>query len=109
MNENQIAQIVVNKSFIIHQGIGPGLLESVYEEILYYELCREGLKIERQKSIPVFWQDIKMNVGFRADLIVEIKVLIEVKSVEAIAPIFQKTTLKLSKAYQSKTRTVNQF
>ncbi len=93
MNENQIAQIIVNKSFIIHQGIGPGLLESVYEEILYYELCREGLKIERQKSIPVFWQDIKMNVGFRADLIVENKVLIEVKSVEAIAPIFQKTTL----------------
>lgn len=93
MHENELAQIIVNKVFHIHQAIGPGLLESVYEEILYYELIQEDLFVERQKGIPVFWKEVKMDVGFRADLIVERKVLIEIKSVEAITPLFQKITL----------------
>jgi GxxExxY protein len=73
--------------------LGPGLLESVYEEVLYYELINQGLQVERQKPIPLVWKDIKMSIGFRADLIVENKVIIELKSVEAIAPVHPKQLL----------------
>ena len=100
MTENEIARIVVNKAFHIHNELGPGLLESVYEEILNYELVQDGLFVERQKPIPVFWKEVKMDVGFRADLIVERKVLLELKSVESITPLFPEITinyLKLTK------------
>ena len=73
--------------------LGPGLFESVYEEILSYELMKKGLYISRQKTIPIVWEEIKMEHGFRADLIVENKVLIEIKSVESIAPVHQKQVL----------------
>ena len=73
--------------------MGPGLLESVYEEILYFELTDQGLLVERQKAIPVLWKDTKMNIGFRADLIVENKVIIELKSVECIAAVHPKQLL----------------
>lgn len=99
MHENEIAQIVVNTCFKIHTQLGPGLFESVYEEILYYELFQTGLSVERQKGIPVRWDNLVMEVGFRADLIVENKVILELKSVEAIAPVHQKqlqTYLKLT-------------
>ena len=93
MTENEIAKIIVNTSYNIHIKPGPGLLESVYEEILYYELVKQGLKVKRQKAIPVFWDDLKMELGFRADLIVENKVIIELKSVETIAPVHPKQLL----------------
>lgn len=93
MTENEISKIIVNTCYNIHVKLGPGLLESVYEEILFHELKQQGLKVERQKSIPVFWDDIKMEIGFRADLIVENKVIIELKSVEAIAPVHPKQLL----------------
>ena len=93
MTENEIAKIIVNTSFSIHTKLGPGLLESVYEEILYFELNKQGLQVERQKAIPVIWNEIKMGIGFRADLIVESKVIIEIKSVEAIAPVHPKQLL----------------
>jgi GxxExxY protein len=99
MTENELSKIIVNSAYQIHYELGPGLLESVYEEIMFYELCEQGLKVERQKEIPVIWDDLKMNVGFRADLIVENKVIIELKSVEAIAPVHPKqllTYLKLT-------------
>ena len=99
MTENELSKIIVNTAYQIHYELGPGLLESVYEEIMFYELCEQGLKVERQKGIPVIWNDLKMNVGFRADLIVENKVIIELKSVEAIAPVHPKqllTYLKLT-------------
>ena len=73
MTENELSKIIVNAAYQIHYELGPGLLESVYEEIMFYELCEQGLKVERQKGIPVIWNDLKMNVGFRADLIVEKK------------------------------------
>lgn len=97
MTENEIATIIVNKAFHIHNELGPGLLESVYEEILYYELIQAGLSVEKQKPIPVIWKEIKMDVGFRADLIIEKKVLAELKSVEAITPVFPKITLNYLK------------
>ena len=99
MHENEIAKIVVDTCFNIHVTLGPGLFESVYEEILYYELTKLGLKVERQRGIPVKWDNLVMEVGFRADLIVENKVIIELKSIESIAPVHQKqvqTDLKLT-------------
>jgi len=93
MSENEISKIIVNTCYDIHIKLGPGLLESVYEEILYHELLEQGLNVERQKAIPVIWKDIKMEIGFRTDLIVENKVIIELKSVEAIAPVHPKQLL----------------
>lgn len=93
MTENEISKIVVNTAFDIHVNLGPGLLESVYEEIMFYELVRQGLKVEKQKAIPVIWDSMKMELGFRADLIVENKVIVELKSVEAIAPVHPKQLL----------------
>ncbi|MBT3385025.1 MAG: GxxExxY protein [Prolixibacteraceae bacterium] len=93
MNENEIAKIIVNTCYNIHVELGPGLLESVYEEILFHELSTLGLRIDRQKTIPLTWKGIKMEVGFRADLIVENKVIIELKSVENIAPVHPKQLL----------------
>lgn len=77
MSENELSKIIVNCAYQIHTALGPGLLESVYEEIMYYELINDGLLVQRQKGIPVLWKDIKMNLGFRADLIVENKVIVE--------------------------------
>ena len=93
MTENELSKIIVNTAFNIHQTLGPGLLESVYEEIMYYELTEQGLMVDRQKGIPVFWKNLKMDIGFRADLIVENKVIIELKSVETIVPVFFKKLL----------------
>ena len=93
MTENDISKILVNTCFHIHKELGPGLFESVYEGILFHELTQQGLNVSKQKAIPVIWKDIKMEQGFRADLIIENKVLIEIKSVESIAPVHQKQVL----------------
>lgn len=93
MTENEISKIVVDVCYKIHTQLGPGLLESVYETILYFELIEIGLNVERQKPIPVFWKNIKMEIGFRADLIVENKVVVEIKSVEQIANVHPKQVL----------------
>jgi len=93
MTENEISKIIVNSCYQIHIELGPGLLESVYEEILYSELIDQGLTVERQKAIPVIWKENKMNLGFRADLIVDNKVIIELKSVEQLAPVHPKQLL----------------
>jgi GxxExxY protein len=90
MNENQIAKQIVDSAFKIHTELGPGLLESVYEAVLAHELGRRGLSVTKQRAIPVIYEDVQLEVGFRADIIVQNKVLIEVKSVEAIAPVHLK-------------------
>ena len=97
--ENDLASIIVDCCYHIHVNLGPGLLESVYEEILYSELTEIGLKVERQKALPVIWKDKKLDLGFRTDLIVENKVIIEIKSVIEIHPVHPKqllTYLKLT-------------
>lgn len=99
LTENELSKIVVNTCFQIHTKMGPGLFESVYEEILFYELNKQSLRVERQKIIPVIWEEIKMEQGFRADLVINDKLIIEIKSIEAIAPVHQKqllTYLKLT-------------
>ncbi len=102
MNENEISYKIRGIVYDIYNELGPGLLESVYEEILFYELQNAGLKTERQKSIPVIWKDIKMDHGFRADLIVENKVIIEIKSVETLAKIHFKQLATYVKLYGCK-------
>ena len=93
MHENEIATKVLDICFDIHRKLGPGLLESVYEEILCYELAKRGIPFERQKSIPVYWDGVKMGIGFRSDVIVSGKVIVELKSVENMSPVFPKVVL----------------
>ena len=90
---NEITSIIIEESIYIHRSVGPGLFESVYEELLTYRLIKRGLKIERQKAVPVIFEEVKMDIGFRADLIVEKKVLVEIKSVEALANVASMQTL----------------
>lgn len=93
MSENDLANIAVNVCFKIHSRLGPGLLESVYEEIVAYELRKLNLFVERQKDLPVVWDELRLEKGYRADLILERKLLMEFKSVEQILPVHQKQTL----------------
>lgn len=93
MTENEITKILVDIFIKVHSKLGPGLLESVYEEAICYELRKRGLKYQRQQGIPVVYDDIKMNLGFRADVIVEDKVIVEIKSIESLAPVLHKTLL----------------
>ncbi len=93
MTENEISKIVVDVAFHIHQSLGPGLLESVYQKIMAHELRKRGLNVEEEVPLPVIWDDIKMDVGFRVDLFVERKLVVELKSVERVAPVHKKTLL----------------
>ncbi len=97
--ENYLAKAIVDACFHIHVKLGPGLFESVYEEVLYYELCRQGLQVKRQYPVPIVWNAVKMELGFRADLVVEDLVLIEIKSVKMLELVHKKqlmTYLKLT-------------
>ena len=93
MTENEIAKIIVDAAFQIHKKIGPGLLETVYEVVLAHALKRRGLKVERQVPVAIVFDGIKFNEGFRADLIVEDKVIVELKSVEKVIPVHKKQLL----------------
>ena len=93
MTENEIAKIVVDAAFQIHKRLGPGLLESVYEIVLAYELKKRGLNVKRQVPVDIVYDDIKFDEGFRADLIVEDKVIVELKSVEKVMPVHKKQLL----------------
>ncbi len=100
MEINRITSIIIEEAIYIHKELGPGLLESVYEEILYFRLTKRGLYVTRQQGIPVYFEEVRMEVGFRADLIVENKVIVELKSMDIIPPVhFKKliTYLKLTK------------
>ena len=102
MRENEISAIIVNKAYEIHVELGPGLLEAVYEEILCHELTKAGLSVVRQKMIPVIWDGLTMDIGFRADLIVEDMVIIEIKSVEKVSPVHPKQLLTYLKVSEMK-------
>ena len=94
MTENEISKIVLDAAFEIHKELGPGLLESVYEAIMEYELIHTyGLKVSRQQGIPVVWKGIKLDLGFRSDLIIEEKVIVELKSVENLPLVYPKQVL----------------
>jgi len=93
MNENEVARQIVDAAYKIHSTLGPGLLESAYQAILVYELQRRGLQIEAERQMPVVYEGLRLDIGFRADLIVEDKVIVELKSVEQIAPVHKKQLL----------------
>ena len=94
MTANEISKIALDVAFDIHKKLGPGLLESVYETIMAYELVHiYNLRVSKQKGIPAVWKDMKLDLGFRSDLIVENFVLVELKSVEALAPVHYKQVL----------------
>jgi GxxExxY protein len=90
---NIISGKIVDAAFHVHRSLGPGLLESVYEVVLAHELQRRGLYVERQHPVPIEYDEIRLQVGFRADLLVEDKIIVEIKSVEAIAPVHKKQVL----------------
>jgi len=93
MTENEIATAVLDAAFKIHRILGPGLLESVYQATLDFELQKRGLRVVQQVGLPVYYEEIKLELGFRVDLIVADKVIIEIKSVEALAPVHRKQLL----------------
>ncbi len=84
ISENEIARVVYEAGYTVHKALGPGLLESAYEECLFYELSESGLFIEKQKPMPVIYKKVKLDVGYRLDLLVEKKFVIEIKAVEAL-------------------------
>jgi GxxExxY protein len=90
MTENEIATAIVDAALRIHRTLGPGLLESVYQAALNYELQKRGLPVVQQLGLPVQYEAVKLDVGFRIDLLVGDKVVIEIKSVEALAPVHRK-------------------
>ncbi|HTN46557.1 MAG TPA: GxxExxY protein [Flavipsychrobacter sp.] len=97
--ENELSKIALDIAFKIHKLYGPGLFESVYEEIFYHEILKLNIGVEKQKAIPLIHENIKLDAGFRADFIIENKLLIELKSIEALADIHYKqvqTYLKLT-------------
>lgn len=99
MTENQIAREIVDAAYQIHVALGPGLFESVYETVLSHELTERGFQVARQKPIPVHYKDLTFDEGFRADLIVNEMVIVEIKSVEKTSPVHRKqvqTYLKLT-------------
>jgi GxxExxY protein len=93
MTENQIGKVVVDAAVTIHRALGPGLLESVYEAVLVSELRERGLHVERQAAVPIEYRGIRFDEGFRADLIVEGKVILELKSVERTSHVHKKQVL----------------
>ena len=84
MTENELSNIVIGEAIKVHSQLGPGLLESVYHECLFYKLLKTGLIIERQKPIPLIFEEVKLECGFRCDILVENKLIIEIKAVEAL-------------------------
>ena len=93
MTENEIATHVVDACYKVHSALGPGLLESVYTAVLAFELGKRGLSVVSQRGLPVVYEEVKLDLGFRIDLLVEDRVIVEIKSVEALADVHYKQLL----------------
>ncbi|MBI3482426.1 MAG: GxxExxY protein [Bacteroidetes bacterium] len=93
MDENELSYKIIGVALELHKALGPGLLESVYETALAHDLTEIGLDVKRQAALPFIYKDIKMEAGFRIDILVNDKVIIEVKSIEALAPVHFAQTL----------------
>ena len=85
--ENELSNIVIGKSIEVHKCLGPGLLESAYRECLYYEILNSGLNVEKEKPMPIVYKEMKLDHGYRIDLLVESKVVVELKTVEAFTDV----------------------
>lgn len=84
MTENELSKIVFDCALKVHRNLGPGLLESSYEECLFYEIKKLGLIVEKQKALPLVYEEVKLDIGYRIDIIIENKLIIEIKSVETL-------------------------
>lgn len=84
MTENELSRVVFDCALKVHQTLGPGLLESAYEECLFYELKKSGLAVQKQKPLPLIYEEVKLDVGYRIDIVVEDKLILEIKSVDAL-------------------------
>lgn len=93
MTENELARIIIDTAVRVHKKLGPGLFESAYEAVLFAELGKRGLSVKRQVSLPLLWDDLLLEESYRADLIVDTKVLVELKSVERILPVHKKQVI----------------
>jgi GxxExxY protein len=102
METDQITEKIIGCAINVHKCLGPGLLESVYEECMVFELKKEGLKVERQKPIPVIYKEIKLECGYRIDILVEDSVLLELKTVEAFSPVHEAQILTYMKFAEKK-------
>ncbi|MBX7171697.1 MAG: GxxExxY protein [Pyrinomonadaceae bacterium] len=84
MNENSLSNLIINRALKVHSALGPGLLESAYQECLFYELQKSGLFVEKEKPMPLIYEEVKLECGYRVDLLVENKLIIEIKAVEVL-------------------------
>ena len=84
MTENELSKIVFDCALKVHQTLGPGLLKSAYEECLFYELRKTGLEVQKQKPLPLVYEEVKLDIGYRIDIIIENKLILEIKSVDAL-------------------------
>jgi GxxExxY protein len=94
---NRITESIIGAAIDVHRGLGPGLLESAYEACLAFELAQRGLKVEQQKPLPVVYKDVKLDCGYRLDLLVEDAVIVEIKAVDRLAPIHKAQLLSYLK------------
>ena len=97
MNENEISNKIIGLGIDIHQSLGPGLLESAYKECLYYRIQREGIFVEKEKPMPLIYREVKLDCGYRIDLLVNRMVVVEIKSVEALNEVHFAQTLTYMK------------
>ena len=102
MSENEISKIVIDASIKIHRKLGPGLLERVYEECLFYELKKTNLKVERQVKLPIVYEDVILSYGYRIDLLIEDKLVVELKSSEYLHSLYTAQTLTYMKLINAK-------
>ncbi|KAF0139546.1 MAG: hypothetical protein FD122_3156 [Stygiobacter sp.] len=88
MHENELSEIVIGCAIKVHKTLGPGLLESAYEECLCYEIKKTGLKVEKQKTLPLVYEEVKLDCGYRIDLLVDNKLIVELKAVDALNDVY---------------------
>lgn len=102
MNENEITEKIIGCAIKVHKNLGPGLLESAYQECLFYELKKEGLNVEKEKALPLVYEEVKLDCGYRLDLLVENKIIVEIKSVDTLNEIHLAQVLTYLKINNSK-------
>ena len=97
MTENELSRIIIGHALEVHKSLGPGLLESAYKECLCYKIKKSGIRVEKEKPMPLVYEEVKLDCGYRIDLLVENKVVIEIKSVEALNDVHMAQTLTYMK------------
>ncbi len=109
MSVNEVTREIIGAAIEVHRHLGPGLLESAYEECLSYELSKKGLTIERQKPVPIIYKEVKLECGYRIDILVNNLVVLELKSVDALSPVHEAQILTYMKFAEKKIRLLMNF